>query len=163
MNCKETRRKISGWLDDELEHRLKRQLTDHLDICSSCMKEAESLKVFQKIMIESAPQIKSSPDFDAVFWKKVSGREKRTAAEIFFEKIISLIPQPSLAQAAAMLLIAIMIGGAGGAVSAMNAPQGIPADSGAIKSLSGFQEFKGVPKPSMASTYLQILEARELK
>lgn len=116
--------------------------------------------------LKTAPiPIELSETFEADFWKKVYARQE----ELWFIKLLreieSHIPTPSFAQAFAVLLIALLIGGTGGAVSVMNTitPQKIETQQTSIKYLSGFQEFKGIPSSSVAASYLKAVEERRPK
>ncbi len=96
-----------------------------------------------KLILKAAPaRIEPSPDFETHFWQKMRKRESASQWARAFE----WIPIPSFAQAAAVLLVAVLIGGAGGVVSAMNAP-----------------ETKGISSASVASNYLKLIELENLK
>ena len=112
---------------------------------------------FEELILKSVPaKIEPSRDFEAGFWHKVNAREKEPAIIRIWENLGSLIPTPSFAQAAAMLLLALLIGGGAGVVSAMNIP--VPAPT-----LSGFQEIKGVPTASISGTYLKLMDEGQWK
>lgn len=157
MKCDKVRRHISSWLDQELKGSLLAEIEQHLGQCLLCQEEAKVMRNFQELLIKASPASEeASPNFETNFWKKISEREKTPVWEMIMESLASLVPTPTLAQAAAVILIAVFIGGASGVVSAMNvAPQ--------IKSLSGFQEYKGVPQNTLAGTYLNMTETEDGK
>ena len=96
-----------------------------------------------KMILKYAPaKIESSAGFEAKFWRKVSERERTPRLVRAFE----WIPVPSFAQVAAAVLIAVLIGGAGGAVSAMSTP-GV----------------KGISSSSVASTYFKLIGSENVK
>ncbi len=96
-----------------------------------------------KLLLKAIPSgIEPSANFEARFWQKIAERERIPQVVRAFE----WIPMPSFAQAVAALLVAVLIGGAGGAVSAMNAP-----------------EMKGISSASVASNYLKLIESENLK
>lgn len=107
----------------------------------------------QHLIVKSAPHpIEPSQDFDLRFWKKVHERESEPGFIRGFQELVYWIPTPNFAQVAAVILMALLIGGGTGVVSAMNAPS---------VSLSGFKEIKGVPMPSISGTYLKTIQARD--
>ncbi|MBI4971741.1 MAG: hypothetical protein HZC17_07890 [Candidatus Omnitrophica bacterium] len=106
-----------------------------------------------KLILKSAPEkIEPSSGFEGRFWQKLSERQNAPHPIGIFE----WVPVPSFSQAAAIVLIALMIGGVSGIVSALNAPP-------AVRSLSGFHEIKGVPSVSVAGAYLNTIGQGDLK
>ena len=104
-----------------------------------------------ELILKAAPAaMEPSENFESGFWKKVYAYEKEPRIEKIFEQIISWIPTPSFAQVTAILLIALVIGGGAGIVSAL------PSQP---VSLSGFREIKGVPMPSISGTYLKLIQS----
>ena len=92
-----------------------------------------------KLILKAAPsRIEPSAYFESRFWQKVS--EPKTI------RLFDWIPVPCFAQAAAAIIVAVIIGGAGGAVSAMNTP-----------------EIKGISSSSVASNYLKLIGSENLK
>lgn len=146
MNCTDVKRKIPMWLDSELADNLQIGLKAHIDGCVSCKKEAEHFRTFRNLLTKSAPQVEPSPNFEARFWAKVTARQKEPKVIRIFQDIVSFIPVPNLAQAAAVMLIVVLIGGGAGFVSAMNTP-----------------EIKGISSSSVASNYLKWIESENLK
>ena len=108
-----------------------------------------------KLIFKSQPAIiEPSRDFETTFWKKVYEREREPKLVRGFQELISWIPTPSFAQAAAVVLVALIIGGGAGFVSAMPSPS---------VSLSGFEEIKGIPKPSILGAYFKMMEVEKTK
>lgn len=114
-------------------------------------------------VLKTAPiPIELSETFEASFWKKVYAREQKFWFTKLLRDIESHIPIPTFAQAFAVLLIALLIGGTGGVVSAMNTinPQTLENERTSIKYLSGFHEFQGIPSSSVAASYMKAVEER---
>lgn len=158
MNCKIAKKNISSWVDGELKSSDQREFEGHIANCASCQQEAESLKAFNSLLRVSAERIEPTFDFDSRFWKKAFEREKEPWFARVLKDLESLIPTPNFRQAFAVLSLALLIGGAGGAVSAMNSTNTAGRLSGgreAVQYLSGFREFGGLPSSSVAATYLR--------
>ena len=63
--------------------------------------------------------IQPSLNFEGRFWKEVTRRQSEPRLARIFRDIEWLLPMPNLAQAAASLLTAVLIGGASGFISEM--------------------------------------------
>ena len=111
-----------------------------------------------KLLKESFSTIEPSKDFERVFWQKILERQKEPWFVRVLKDIESYIPFPTPSQAVAFLLVALLIGGTGGVVSAMNVPTSLEAKRTSVQYLSGFHEFKGIPSFSVTATYLKTIE-----
>lgn len=163
MRCNSDRRKIYRWLDGELEAPERRAFETHLKGCPACQKKVESLRGFHRMLQSTAPLlIGPSLDFESNFWKKAYARQHESRLSKFLKDIESLFPVPTFAHAVAILLLALLIGSAGGIVSARNIimPQQLEDQRTSIQYLSGFREFKGIPSSSVAASYLMAVEER---
>lgn len=145
-------------LDGEIPDSVRAKLTPHLEGCSACQGELESLKTFQVILRSHPFTIEPSKDFERVFWQKALEREKEPWFIGLLKELDSLIPHPSTPQLAMVVLMAFLIGGTGGAVTAMNSVGSLEAERNSVKYLSGFREFKGVPSSSVAASYLKVID-----
>lgn len=131
MDYKQAKRNIHQWTDEE----------------------------FETLLRAGVSELTPSTGFEARFWKKVIERQKTPWAVRFFREVESWIPTPSLSGAVASLVIAFLVGGAGGSVyTVRNAADGSDAQRASIRYLSGFQEFQGIPASSIAGTYLKTAE-----
>ena len=166
MNCKTAKRSIYRWLDKELEPPLLNEFEEHLTKCTACRKDTDSIRRFTAQLRTAPLLIEPSADFDAIFWRKVWEHKERPW---FFRLVRDLevwVPAPTWAQAAAVVLIAFLVGGTGGVVSAvqLEGNVGTPwrvAPTGSMPYLSGFPEYKGVPFPSLAASYLKASDERK--
>ena len=162
MKCHGQNRNIYQWLDGELKGPEKMAFEAHLKGCSICQHEMESSRAFHVILQASSLSIEPSSNFEPNFWEKIYARQEESWLSKVLRDIESLFPVPTFSQAFAVLLMALFIGGAGGAVSATNTinPQNLEGARTSIKYLSGFQEFKGIPTSSMAASYLKVAGER---
>ena len=113
-----------------------------------------------RLLKESFSTIEPSKDFERVFWQKILERQKEPWFTRVLKDLESFVPFPTPTQAVAFLLVAFLIGGTGGVVSAMNVPTSLEAKRTSVQYLSGFHEFKGVPSSSVAAAYLKTIENR---
>ena len=111
-----------------------------------------------KLLKESFSTIEPSKDFERVFWRKILDRQRDPWLVRVLKDLESLVPFPTPVQAVAFMLTAFLIGGTGGAVSAMNAPVSSEAKRTSVQYLSGFHEIKGIPSSSVAAAYLKTIE-----
>ena len=162
MKCKWTVRKIYQWLDGELKNARKVAFESHLTGCVTCSKEIELARTFCKSLRAANTHIEPSPGFEATFWKKIYAREHESWLSKLLKDIESLVPVPTFSQAFAIFLIALLVGGTGGVVSAMNiiTPARLEGEVTSVKYLSGFHEFQGLPSSSVAATYLKVVRER---
>lgn len=165
MKAHNNKQEIYKWLDGELKGTQKEIFETHSHTCLSCQEEIESITSFHQLLKTVPIHIEPSETFEADFWKKVYARQEESWFTKLLRDIESHIPIPNFAQAFAILLIALLIGGAGGAVSAMNAvtPQKLGSQQTSIKYLSGFQEFKGIPSSSVSASYLKTVDKRSAR
>ncbi len=145
-------------LDGEIPDAVKTRLTPHLEGCSTCQGELESLKTFHGILRSQPSVIEPSKDFERLFWQKVTERKKEPWFIGLLKELDSLIPHPSTPQVAMVVLTAFLVGGTGGIVSARNSTGSFEAERNSVKYLSGFREFKGVPSSSVAASYLKVID-----
>lgn len=92
MKCRRARRKISAYLDHELEAASSRQLELHLNQCAECR---EALNDFQELddMVRVLPRIEPGPDFASQLVMMVS--EKAVTEEGEHQVKISLFKRLS--------------------------------------------------------------------
>ncbi len=147
-------------LDGEISDSVKAKLTPHLEGCSACQGEFESIKTFHGIFRSHTSTIEPSKDFERVFWQKVLERQKEPWFMRLLKELGSLLPHSTTPQLAMVVLMAVLIGGTGGAVSAMNSMGSLEAERSSVQYLSGFREFKGVPSSSVAASYLKVVDHR---
>lgn len=162
MKCQEIKEDVYLWLDGELSGNRKAELETHIKICVSCRKEAEAIETLNRALLGTAHEIKPSPGFEASFWNEASSRVQGPWFIKWLHDFEFSLPTPGWAQGLAVLVIALVVGGTGGAVSAMNSAQvSLEAKGASVRYLSGFREFKGVPAPSVAATYLKTIDERK--
>ena len=148
MTCKDYRKKLYLGVQEK-------DLLAHLEDCPQCRKESKSIEALDGFLKGAFSTIEPSKNFERVFWQKILERQKDPWFERTLKSLESFVPFPTPSQAFAFSLVAFLIGGTGGAVSAMNAPVNMDAKRTSVVYLSGFNEFKGIPSSSVAATYLQ--------
>jgi hypothetical protein len=161
MKCKHQEH-INQWLEDRLASGQRAAFEIHLKECVFCKKEVMVYQKLNELLRSSIPITQPSLNFERIFWQKILEREKEPWWAKRFRDVESLIPTSS-PQVAALLFFALIIGGAGGVLSAMNTltPENIASNRASIRYLSGFREFNGIPSPSVAASYLKTVLERE--
>lgn len=154
MKCRAARKHISPWLDDALSPAARAGLEAHAKICADCAAEVSREKKLRALLRAEQPLIQPSADFERNFWRKASESSKESRWGWLWEG--------SFAQAAAAVILGLLVGGAGGALSlwGSNVLQRGPDAIVTAHSLTGFSEYKGLPSASLAAAYLQTEEKR---
>jgi len=62
MKCREVESKISAYLDDELESRMRESIETHLNRCGKCRKRVEGLRELDALLQE-LPRVHVVPEF----------------------------------------------------------------------------------------------------
>lgn len=163
MKCNQAKENLSAWVDGELKGQTLKDLEFHVSSCGVCQKEKDSLLVFKQLLQGEFSSVKPTHDFEARFWQKAYAREKRSWKSKILEALDSFLPAPNFAVVSAMILIALLMGGTGGVVSAMT-PSKIHTSTGklSVSGLSGSQEVKGIPSMSLSANYFKMLERKDM-
>jgi len=164
MKCK-NQKYVNQWVEKRIDDTQKALFEAHLENCGFCHKEVIAYQKLNELLRSSIPATEPSSDFERIFWQKLLQKQNDPWWTRVFKELDSLIPIPNLSQALAVLLFALIVGGAGGVLSAMNTLTSESAASSrtSIQYLSGFQEFKGVPAVSVAAVYLKTNEKGRLE
>ena len=157
MECR-YQKHIWQWVDGEIEENQKAHFKDHLSQCVTCRETLQSCLDFKQALQGMWPPLEPSKNFEAIFWEKIQARQEQTPTfGSWLKRLDSFIPTLNLPQAFAVLLIALMIGSFGGALTHPKTPQA------STLSLSGFGEFQGLPSTSVAAAYLKSTTQEEFK
>ena len=162
MKCMAARKQISPWLDNASSPAARAGLEAHAKVCAACAAEVSREKKLRALLRADQPLIQPSADFERNFWREVSESPRESRWSWLWESIETVLPSPSFAQALAAVLLGLLVGGAGGAISLWSAaiPQRGPDVIVTAHSLTGFSEYKGLPSASLAAAYLQSEEKR---
>lgn len=112
---------------------------------------------FETLLRAGVPEITPSREFDALFWKKAMERQKEPRLVRLFRDLEAWVPTPNFSGAVAVVVIAFLVGGAGGVYSIRNTAPSLEAQRSSVQYLSGFREFQGIPASSVAATYLKTI------
>lgn len=107
MKCNQVRKKLSAFIDEQLETTEKEQILRHLNQCSTCTKEMEILKNTWNLL-EVWEGIKTSEDFELKFWEKIKVEEKKKPSLITTLRELFRIPLP--VAVTALILLGIFSG-----------------------------------------------------
>ena len=154
MRCETFKKDLYRYWDGELIGAPKAELERHLTGCVSCQKESASVENFKGLLESTGkPLVQPSLGFEARFWHKVETRHQAPWFVRLLKDLEFSLPLPNVSQAFAVLLVAFLIGGSGGVVSART--------TAPLSYFSGFPEFKGVPSPSITAAYLKAAQLHE--
>lgn len=140
------------WADGELPSARQQQVERHLTECRLCQREAHSIRQVQQLLRSPGPVLEPSPQFETAFWHRVAARTQPQRLMQWWN-VHAWLPGVRLSHALAGMVIALVIGGLGGAVSVVSADD----EKTFPRSLSGFDERMGVPTTSVTANYLKVL------
>ena len=156
--CGKSLRDLSRWVDGELKDKEGGNLAAHIETCPFCRKEVDTLRVINVAIRSAKENIQVSPGFEAVFWKKISDRQRIPWLAGFLNSLETLVPVPNLRQAVAFSILAFFIGNMGGVASTFGQGVFAATSPASIRHFSNLQEFKGVSSYSLAAVYLRTIE-----
>lgn len=138
MNCDCCKDKLSAFIDNELSSEERLLMEEHLKICPSCAREAETLNQLG-VLFEGIPEETPSPAFVQTTVNKAA-----------------VIPQHSLWN---KLFLNISLSFIRSAVAFVFAPDGYDADGGRSLSSHGYlRTFDDSPPGSFADVYLTVIQ-----
>lgn len=147
MKCRRIQEDIYPWLEGGLSGNQKVELEAHMEMCASCREAADAVRNLNRALLDCVREIQPSPGFEASFWSEVSDRARDPWFIRWLHDFEFSLPTPGWTEGVALLVIALLVGGTGGAVS--------------TRYLSDFHEFKGVSAPSVAAAYFKAIDERE--
>lgn len=95
---------LHAYLDGELPEDKSRFVEAHVESCGGCADELRSLQKL-KTLLQDAGEIRVSPDYDAVFWKKVRAVEEKRLGNRFWRWIGNWNWRYALAPACALVVL----------------------------------------------------------
>lgn len=108
MRCKEVKRRLYAYLDNELNESQRAKIQQHLRQCSNCAREAQLLTRTSRAL-KIWRDVEPSDNFSATFWRKVAAQETTQPLHPGF--LTRLIHIPLAVAIAAVLIIGILLGG----------------------------------------------------
>lgn len=93
--CKNVRKKLPAFLNNQLEKEKARAVEKHLDICLTCRKEAEDLRLTLNLL-EKYTIDKDFPDSWNGILERIEGEEKKVSLFQYVMEKFTLIPTPAL-------------------------------------------------------------------
>ena len=155
MNCHDFERKVYLLLDGESRAGEEEVARRHGAGCASCRAKEASIRMLHTVLRAPGADIEPSAGFERRFWLKAAERGGEAWWTRFLREMDSRLYAPAMREAAAFVLLAFLLGGAGGFAMQMSELSSVQGQRASIRYLSGFREFKGVPDSSVAATYLK--------
>jgi len=76
MKCNQVRKKLSAFVDEQLNPREREEILTHLNQCAGCVSELEILKkTWDSLSVWE--RIKTAEDFELKFWERIKFEEKK--------------------------------------------------------------------------------------
>jgi hypothetical protein len=110
MTCSVVRRRLSDWLDGELEPRLARLVSSHLQSCAECARRAEELRGVSRLLAE-LPRLEPGESMAARVLDRLDMETRRPALASLFRGFSAARPYilPSLVPAT-LVLVSVLAG-----------------------------------------------------
>ena len=157
MQCQKARGMILRWVDGELGSTDQQAVIVHVEDCHSCQQAVAEAKNLQHLLHAKSPALELSPDFSIRFWEKVAERSRLPWYRRVLAEKRPLLLAPRFAQAMAVFILALLLGGVGGFVGAQYGVLPFQSPHYADASFSGFNEYKGLPVASLSGAYLTMV------
>ncbi len=121
MRCKQAERRISQWLDGQISAQEIARLQSHLAACGACRAAEQwqrGLSADLRMAAQAAARLEPSAGFDASFQRRLAGISSLRWLDNLRDW---LLPNPSwtFSRAMAMVLMGLLLGGAGGVYSGL--------------------------------------------
>jgi anti-sigma factor RsiW len=107
MRCALVRRRISEWLDGELEAHAARAVAEHVEACAGCGRHARELRAVSG-WLAALPAVEAEPvDAPVALRLELAAGARRPSLALLFRSVAAARPFiiPSLASAVCMLLV----------------------------------------------------------
>ncbi len=156
MTCKQVQRRLSAFMDGQLEATIARQVNEHLEVCPACAAELARL---QKVwaLLGTLPPVEAPPFFAARVLARA--RERRAGG---IGRLAELLPARPLMPVAvsAGILAGVLIGTRlGTLVSSLRSQQ----ESSVTQVTAEFDHFADLPPGSLSEVYVALAAANNSK
>lgn len=161
MRCRKIKKKLSAFIDSELDQKMKSDVEKHLTVCSACNQELKAL-THAYDAIEVWERIATSDNFETNFGQKMRERERK----LTLLKRLSSIAVP----ASAIALVTILISGLLSGIYLANVlyPKETKVTTENSLSVMGenffyLEDLEDLPPKSVGGVYLDLLSPANLK
>lgn len=109
MNCQETKKLISVYLDNELETADHQRVAEHLRACADCQAEVRAIEKSWELL-GAIKAIEPDPNYRVRFWRSVDTRSPLHASILQHVQTVFLQRRwvPAMAAAAIVLLVSVI-------------------------------------------------------
>ena len=166
MRCQKVRKKLSAFIDNELDGAMRVKLEEHLRECFSCRQELRLLSQTWEVL-GIWEKIEPSDNFEAKFWQrvkeKVKERELKPRARLF--QWLTKIAVPSSAIALIFLALGLLCGIYLGDMLYPEENRVLPENSLSLikENLLFLESFEDFPRESVANIYISLASSEVLK
>jgi predicted anti-sigma-YlaC factor YlaD len=151
MKCEQIQKKLSAFIDDELNKGEVGLIREHLKTCRECAEELQALGSVWDFM-ETGEEVEPSPYFWTRLSAEIASREKeRSLRWGFWRKLFS---NPIPVAAAVALILGLLLGNI---VGRMLYPNGSYLNSEATADVLALNTFDDMPAGSLSDAYYSLL------
>jgi len=157
MRCKKVKEKLSAFIDNELESKIRLKIEQHLTKCFGCEQELKILTQTWQAL-EKRKRIEASVNFEEKFWQRV--RERELKQPLFQRLLTRVIPIPAA-------FTVLIFGLAGGIyLSKILFPKETKMSSNDLYSLTNenflyLDNFDDFPPESVGDIYISLTSLRK--
>lgn len=153
MNCCRVKRRLSAYLDGEVTGHEKRDIEEHVKLCSSCSFEMKTLREICLLLKEDSG-VEPSSDFLLKVFAKIKKKQGRYS---LLNRDWTLTPSFSWIRVALLLILSVAIGISLGSITSRGKPPAFLIwPEGKLPRETYLEDFKNVPPGSMTQVYLNV-------
>ncbi|MCX5884533.1 MAG: zf-HC2 domain-containing protein [Proteobacteria bacterium] len=154
MDCKGVKRRLSAYVDGEVEQQERKNIAHHVNSCPDCTREMKALQD-TCLLISEDSGVEPSPDFLLQLFERVKVEQEKVS--LVRRKGWSFTSLPAFARVAVLLVLGIVIGAGLGTLTSFEKQAAIglrPDKNLAIE--ANLQNFQSVYPQSLTQVYLNL-------
>jgi len=166
MRCLKVRKKLSAFIDNELDETIRAKIEEHLRECFSCRHELMLLNQTWEVL-EIWEKIELSENFEAKFWQRVrekAGEKEPLPQPRLFQRLTKIVI-PASAIALIFSVLGLLCGIYLGNMLYLKETKVSPEDSLSLikEELLYLESFENFPRESIGNIYISLASSGVLK
>ncbi len=147
MNCRKVRKRLSAFIDDQVDPGEKEEILTHLNQCPGCRNEMETLrKTWDSLAVWEG--VKTGENFEFKFWEKIEVEEEKRFS--FFEIFKRILPIP-VPVVAGIIFVVGLLGGI-----YLNEKLQLGKIKSSSDTFLAVANFKELPTESLEAAYISL-------